>query len=98
MSGIDVVFMVLSYFVPAAFYYVFDVLEGNLLPGIIIHFVNNLFSFALISEEVSAGGATSIWIDHSNKPGYMSFITVILANVPVLIYLLIKKKKKTAKQ
>jgi len=94
LSGIDVVFMTLSYLVPGVLLYVFDVMCGNLLPGLIIHYVNNFFNFALISEVVSAGGTTSIWIDYSNKPGFVSMITVILANVPVLIYLIMAAKKR----
>jgi len=88
LSGVDMVFAVLSYLVPGVLLYVYDVLCGNLVPGIIIHFVNNAFSFVLVSEAVSVGGTTSIWIDYSNRPGFISFLVVLLANVPVIIYLI----------
>jgi len=94
LSGIDAVFMVLSYLVPGVLLYVVDVMCKNILPGMIIHFVNNFFAFVFVSEAVSAGGATSIWIDHSSKPGILSFIAVIISYVPVLIYLIIKRNKK----
>jgi len=91
LSGVDMVFAVLSYLVPGVLMYVIDVLCGNILPGIVIHFVNNFFSFVLLGEVVSAGGATSIWIDYSNRPGIISFFAVLLAYVPVVVYLIWNK-------
>jgi len=94
MSGINMIFMTLSYLVPGVLLYVFDVMCGNLLPGMIIHFINNYFAFVLVSGEVSAVDSTSIWIDHSNQSGFATMIAVILANVPVLIYLIVTKSKR----
>jgi len=94
LSGMNMVFMTLSYLVPGILLYVYDVMCGNLLPGMIIHFINNFFAFVLLSAEVSVVDSTSIWIDHSNQSGFVTMITLILANVPVLIYLIVTKMKK----
>jgi len=95
LSGIDMIFMILAYLVPGVLLYVIDVMCGNLLPGLIIHFVNNFFAFVIVSAEVSVVESTSIWIDYSKQSGFTSMITVILAYVPVLIYLIVTKSKKS---
>lgn len=91
-SGIQKTFMILTYLVPAIGLTVCDMLCGNILPGLVIHWVNNFFGFVILGTEVSASGGTSIFVDHTSPSGIGSFVFQIIAYVPVVVYLVLKKK------
>lgn len=93
MKGIDAAISLSVYFAAGFLLALVDMIAGNLLPGLLIHLFNNLFTFMIISGSVSAGGASSIWIDTTEMMPLYILGQTILAYAPVLIYLGIKYKK-----
>ena len=97
-KGSDVVFAVLSYIIPGIMWMVVDLYMGTLEAGMGLHWINNLIGFTLISSEVSAVGSNSIFVDYTSaNKGMWGFIATLVANIPVLIYVIIKSRKKTEK-
>ena len=96
-SGTDVVFAVLTYLVPGIGLMVMDLHYGSLEPGIGIHWLNNLLSFAVITAEVSAGSTCSLFVDHTSaNKGLFSLLEVIITYLPIFIYLIIRSRKRKA--
>lgn len=96
-SGKDVIFSVLAYLIPGIGLMVMDLHYGSLEPGIGIHWLNNLLSFAVITAEVSAGSTHSLFVDHTSaNKGLFAFLGVIITYLPIFIYLIIRSRKRTA--
>lgn len=100
-SGIDTFFMALTYLLSGVMFAILTVQFGSLLPGIIVHTVNNWIDSWLISDEVSVLGTQTIFVN-GNKvhEGIMSFITVLVTFIPVIIFMIVRnvKAKKAAQE
>lgn len=97
-SGFEVVLVVLAYVIPGFVCFLADLHFGNLLPGIIIHWVNNFILFTLISSEVSAFPVPTLLIDSTPNHALWTLGSTALAYLPVLIFILwdAHKRKKNA--
>ena len=92
--GIDVIFSALTYLCSGVILAVVDVYYGNLVPGMVIHYVNNVLCFFLIGTEVAVIETPTIFIDHtSTHLGIVSFVQEIIMSAPIVIYLIMQKKK-----
>ena len=97
-SGWKVVLAVVSYTIPGFVYFWADMHFGSLLPGIIMHWINNFILFTLISGEVSAVAVPTLLIDATPGGAVWSFTSTVLLYLPVVVYILIDlvKRKKAA--
>lgn len=97
VQGYEVIFMVLVYFIAGFLMALCDMLVGNILPGLLIHWLNNLFAFAILSASVSVAGCTTIFVDTTEMSGFLTMIITIISYAPVTIYLIYKYKKQKMK-
>lgn len=88
-DGFQVVLTGLAYFATGILLYFVDIYFKSLMPGLIIHWVNNLVGFSLLSAEVSAGGLPTIFVDHTEASGFYYIFGVLVAYAPVYVYILI---------
>jgi membrane protease YdiL (CAAX protease family) len=94
-SGIDIVIMACSYFFSGLFMFWADIHFKSLMPGIVIHWVNNFMLMSIISQEVSAVTAPTLLIDKTPKIAALDLASIFLAYLPVIILMvcgLIKRK------
>lgn len=99
LHGFQIVLMLISYAVPGLVCYLANLHFGNLMPGIIMHFTNNFLLFTLISGEVSALPFPTLLVDASAHSGGSSLLSVLLTNLPILVYMIVtgvKRKKALA--
>jgi hypothetical protein len=75
-----------------------DLYFGNLMPGIIMHWVNNFTITVLLSGEVSAIAMPSLLVTTSSYSAYVTLLGVLVTKLPFLAYILwdIRRKKKAA--
>ena len=97
-SGIDMLLAVLAYTIPGFVCFLADLHFGSLLPGIIIHWINNFVLFTVISSEVSVVSVPTLLADSTPNSAAWSLGSTALAYLPVLVYILldIRKKRKAA--
>ena len=93
-KGIEVLFAFMSYGVVGFVFCFVTLYYGSLLPAIVIHSVNNFLGSWLVGGEVSVLETPKILIDKTEShAAFRSFLTVILTYAPLIIYLIIKRKK-----
>lgn len=98
LSGMERIVMVSVYAIPGMAFFLMDLYFGNLMPGIIMHWVNNFLLFTLISGEVAAVNTPTLLVDTSSHSAYGVLISTLLSNLPFVAYIIwdIRKKKKAA--
>ncbi len=79
--------------------YFVDIYFKSLLPGLIIHWINNFVNISLYTGVVSAGGFPTIFVDHTEVTGLYYILGVLVAYAPVYVYILIdiNRKRRVAK-
>ena len=92
--GIYTVIAVISYTVPGFMLFLADLHFGNLLPGILIHWLNNFLLFTLLSSKVRAVSVPTLFIDTTDGGAIWSLVSNTLAYLPLLIYILWDRKKR----
>lgn len=97
-SGLEQIAMVCVYTIPGMAFFLMDLYFGNLMPGIIMHWVNNFTITVLLSGEVSAIAMPSLLVTTSSYSAYVTLLGVLVTKLPFLAYILwdIRKKKKAA--
>ena len=97
-TGIDIVFALLAYLIPGIAYFVADLHFGSLIPGIIMHWVNNFTLFTIINSNVSVVTSPVLFTDTTTATGGFLFLSTILTHAPIIIYIIIDviRRKKTA--
>lgn len=97
-KGIFILLGVLTYAIPSLVYFWANIHFGNLMPGIIIHWVNNFALFTLISTNTGAVSVPSLLMDSTPQNAPWMFISTLIAHVPVMIYIIVDmiKRKKAA--
>ena len=98
-SGLEQIAMVCVYTIPGMAFFLMDLYFGNLMPGIIMHWVNNFTITVLLSGEVSAVAMPSLLVTTSSYSAYVVLLGVLVTKLPFAAYILwdIGKKKKMAK-
>ena len=100
-NGIAVILVLASYAGPGFVCYLANLHFGNLLPGIIIHWVNNFFLYTVILPDADAVvSLQTLFVDNTPKSAVWSLASVFIANTPIALYIVIDliKRKKTAKR
>ena len=99
-SGFGVVLAVATYAIPGLVYFLADLHFGSLLPGILIHWINNFLTFTLIGSDSNAMPLPTLLVIGSG--GDSTVVSLFLGNflqyAPIIVYILwdIWKKKKAA--
>ena len=97
-SGIRIVIGVLNYAIPGLLMFLADLYFGSLLPGILIHWVNNFILFTVIASEVTAMPVSTLLVDTTPHNAEWVLVSSLIAYAPVIVYILLdaRKKKKAA--
>ena len=71
---------------------------GNLMPGIIVHWINNFVLSTVISAEVSVVNVPTLLMDTSPQSGAIMVISNLIPWLPLMVYICLdyRKKKKAA--
>lgn len=99
LSGLERVVMVCVYAVPGMAFFLMDLYFGNLMPGIIMHFVNNFLLSIMVSGEVASLSMPTLLVTTVDHNAYVMLLGVLMSKLPFVAYILwdIWRKKKTAK-
>ena len=97
-SGFAIILAVFAYAIPGFMLFIANLHFGNLLPGFIIHLINNFMLFTVISSEVSVATYPTLLIDKTPDNAIWSVVSTLLAYLPVAIYIVIDiiRRKKSA--
>ena len=99
-GGFRAVMAVTAYAIPGLVFFFANLHFGNLLPGIIMHAINNTLLFTVIAEEVTAMPLPTLLVSTAPHTGEMMLAMNILLYLPVVVYMILdaRKKKKAALQ
>lgn len=90
ISGFQFVFSIASYFLSGACLYFADIYFKSLMPGLIMHWLNNIVAFAILTTNGGAAQTPSLFIDNSPMNGYMIFLSVVIIYAPIYVYIAAK--------
>lgn len=95
-NGIFILISALSYAFVGFMLFLADLHFGNMLPGIIIHLMNNFTLYSIISSDGSAAPTRTFLVDNSSTNAVMTLISHLIAYSPILVYIIvdIRKRKK----
>ena len=97
-SGIRVALAFSSYAVTGLMFFLTDLYFGSLMPGIVIHWINNFLLSFLIGGEVSVIATPKLLLDTTPHTGETMLLSSTLAWLPLIVYMVLdyRKKKKAA--
>ena len=95
-SGIRMVIAIVNYAIPGLMMYLADLHFGSLLPGILMHWVNNFMLFTLIGSEVTAMPVPTLLVDTTPHKAEWVLASTVIAYLPVLVYMILDARKKKA--
>lgn len=100
LSGMERVVMVCVYTIPGMSFFLMDLYFGNMMPGIIMHWVNNFMLAILVSSDVTAYSMSTLMVNTGVPNAYITLLGVLLTKIPFVAYILwdIRRKKKAALQ
>ena len=92
------VMAVSAYAIPGLLMFFADLYFGSLVPGILIHWVNNFILFTVISSEVTVMPVPTLLVDSSPHLAEFMVLSNLGAYVPLFVYIFLdaRKKKKAA--
>lgn len=89
-------FSALMYFYFGFFAYILDLYEGSILPGILVHWVNNFYYFTIFRDEVSVLKTATIFVKYGETTGIVHFAREIIVWLPLIVFYVVRflKNKK----
>ena len=93
-SGLRVAMAIATYAIPGLVYFLADLHFGSLLPGIIMHWVNNFVLITVVSSEVTVLPMPTLLVDHTANTAEWGMLSTLLLHLPMLVYLLLNARKK----
>ena len=88
-----------TYSIPGFVFFIADIYFGNLLPGIIMHWLNNFILFTIVSSDGSVLSLPTLIFDKSSHHPAWVLVSTVIVYLPMIVYLtvnIIKKRKNTA--
>ena len=97
-GGIQVLLALTSYGITGFLFFFVSMYFGNLMPGIIVHWINNFVLSTVIGSEVSIIDVPTLLVDTTPYNGAGMVIGNLLPWLPLLVYIFLdfRKKKKVA--
>lgn len=97
-GGIQAIMALTSYGLTGMLFFFVSLYFGSLMPGIIVHWINNFILSTIISSEVSVVAVSTLFIDTTPHTGEGMLIGNLLPWLPLLAYIFLdaRKKKKAA--
>ena len=92
---------ILSYAIPGFMLFIADLHFGSLLPGCIMHLINNFLLYTVISSEISAVTNPTLLVDKTPRNAIATLVGTIILYLPIAIYMVVDiiiRKKKAAKK
>ena len=98
-SGIRIVIGVLNYTIPGLMLYLANLYFGSLLPGMLMHWINNFLLFTLIASEVTAMPVPTLLVDTTPYNAEWVLASELLIYLPIVVYMILdaRKRRKIAK-
>ena len=96
----NAILMFFAYALSGFIYFICNMHFKNLVPGFIIHFLNNFILFTLFSYQSSAITSSTIFIDTTPSSGALTLLSVVLTHLPLVIYIIVdcvRRKKLVTK-
>ena len=86
------------YAIPGLLMFFADLYFGSLVPGILIHLINNFVLFTIISSEVTVMPVPTLFVENSPHLAEFMVLSNLGAYVPLYVYIFLdaRKKKKAA--
>lgn len=88
---------ILSYAIPGFMLFIADLHFGSLLPGCIMHLINNFLLYTVISSEISAVTNPTLLVDKTPRNAIATLVGSIILYLPVTVYILLdllRRRKK----
>lgn len=97
-SGVRVVLAIVTYAIPGLVCFLANLHFGNLLPGLLIHWLNNSLLFTMIGTEVSAMPVPTLLVDSTPYSAEWMLLSTVVTHLPIVVYLVVMmaKNKKAA--
>lgn len=93
-GGFRALMAVTSYAIPGLVCFLANLHFGTLLPGIIMHAINNTLLFTVIAEEVTAMPLPTLLVSTAPHTGEVMLALNIILYLPVLVYMILDARKK----
>lgn len=95
-GGIQVLLALTSYGITGFLFFFVSLYFGNLMPGIIVHWINNFVLSTVISSEVSVANVPTLLMDTSPHSGAVMMISNLIPWLPLLVYIFLDARRKKA--
>jgi hypothetical protein len=97
-KGFLIPIAIFTYAIPGFVFFIVNLHFGSLLPGCIIHFINNFLLFTVISSEISVVTNPTLLIDKTPGNAIWSMTSTALTYLPLMIYIVVDviRRKKVA--
>lgn len=95
-GGIQVLLALTSYGITGFLFFFVSLYFGNLMPGIIVHWINNFVLSTVISSEVSVVNVPTLLMDTSPHSGAVMMISNLIPWLPLLVYIFLDARRKKA--
>lgn len=93
-SGIRIAMAIASYAIPGLVCFFANLYFGNLLPGIIMHAVNNTLVYTVIAAETTAMPVPTLLVDTATHTAEVMLLTASLLYAPIVVYMVLDARKK----
>lgn len=93
-SLLTVCLMASTYFIAGFGMYISDVVFGNCVPGIIIHWMNNFIIFAFFTQETIALSSGALFVSATSSGALATFVGTVLLYLPIFVLLVMEARKK----
>ena len=93
-GGFRVVMAVTAYAIPGLVFFLANLHFGSLLPGMIMHAINNTLLFTVIAEEVTAMPLPTLLVSTAPHTGEVMLMMNLLLYLPVMAYMILDARKK----
>ena len=91
-GGIRVIMAVLSYAIPGLMFHFANLQFGSLLPGLLIHWLNNFVLFTVIASEVTAMPVPTLLVNAGPHAAENMLLNTTLAYLPLAVYMVLKAR------
>lgn len=97
-NALDAVLMFLAYALSGFVCFLCNMHFGNLVPGFIIHWLNNFIVFTMFTYQSAAVTSSTIFVDTTPSSGALTLLSVALTHLPLVVYVIVDyiRRKKLA--